>query len=110
MIRHVLYERLTHKYCDGWAGNDAHRFVAIVKLTPHRMVREYEDVDDGGTYIQHCRAPAGAPNLTRALRDTLSGSNCRHDWDCCGCASRSVRVFKVSARDYVITADISYNY
>lgn len=110
MNRHALYLRLTHKYCDGWADNDRQHFMGFVKLTPARMVRESEDMDDGGTYLQHCRAPAGVPDLTQALRDTLSGSNCRHDWDCCGCASRRATVTKISARDYVIKTKISYNY
>jgi hypothetical protein len=105
-----LYERKSHHYRDGWSGLDRHDFVATVKVTPPKMVREPEGYDDGGVYIMHARAPRGTPNLKRALQDSLSNSGCKHEYDCCGCAATYARVTKVSARDYIVRSTVSYNY
>lgn len=105
-----VYARRTNCYMPGWSSLDRHSYVATVKVTPPRTVREPEDFDDGGTYIVHARAPAGAPSLTRALEHTMSGSNCRHEYDCCGCAFRTAVARRVSARDYVVRVSVGYNY
>lgn len=105
-----VYQRLTHRYVDSCRHLDDSKFLATVSVTPPRLVRDVTDYDDGGTYLLHVRAPAGAPNLTGALRDTLSHHGCSHEYDCCGCRSVSARVRKVSARDYVVTQNVSFNY
>lgn len=105
-----LYERLTFRYALGWSHLDNERFVATVKSTPFRLVREGNYHDDLGTYLAHVRAPRGAPNLIEAIRDSFGGSGCRHEYDCCGCRSRFVQVKKVSARGYVLRVSVSRNY
>lgn len=105
-----VYQRLTNRYVDSYRHLDRSKFLGTVKITPPRLVREANDYDDGGTYLLHARAPAGSPNLTHALRDTLSHHGCSHEYDCCGCRSVSARVRKVSARDYVIVQSVSFNY
>lgn len=105
-----LYERLSHKYRDGWRHLDNEIFVATVKATPPKWVEEGNSIDDGGAYIMHVRAPSGAPDLRKPLRDTLSDSGCRHDFDCCGCQSTSASVRKISARDYLVKVLVRFNY
>lgn len=105
-----VYRRLTHRYVDTCRHLDNHQFLAAVRATPPRLVREAEGYDDGGSYLLHVRAPAGSPNLTQALRDTLSHHGCSHEYDCCGCRSVRASVRKVSARDYVIVQSVSFNY
>lgn len=110
MLTNHIYERLTHKYVDGWRELDREKFVATVQSTPPRLVREGNGHDDMGSYIMHVRAPRDAPDLRQGLRDTFSGSNCRHEYDCCGCTTRRAAVNKVSARDYVLRVSVSRNY
>ena len=105
-----VYERKTFKFVDSARSRDRHDFVATVKMTPAKCVREAEEYDDGGTYIVHARAPSGAPNLTRHLTTTLSHWGCSHEYDCCGCRLTRASVQKISARDYVIKLDHSFNY
>lgn len=110
MHRFNVYRRLTNRYVDSYRHLDREQFVATVRVTPPRLVRQAEDFDDGGTYLLHVRAPAGAPNIAQELRDSLSHHGCAHEYDCCGCRSVSARVRKVSARDYVVTQQVSFNY
>lgn len=106
------YQRLTHGYVDGWRHLDSDEFVATIKLTPAKLVIEGKDHDDGGVYVQYRRAPAGVSisTLKQALRDTMSGSNCRHEHDCCGCASRSVRIQHLGSRRLLVRTRVSFNY
>jgi hypothetical protein len=112
MIALNLFTRLTHTYADGYNHLDDHAFVSEVKLTPPKKVREALDYDDGGTFVQYMRVPRGVATaaVKQALRDTLSGSNCRHEHDCCGCASRHVQVKQLAARRLLVRTTISYNY
>lgn len=108
-----VYQRLTNRYVDSYRHLDRSKFLGTVKLTPPRKVREPREQDayyDEGTYLLHARAPAGSPDLTGALRSTLTHSGCHHEYDCCGCRSVRANVRKVSARDYVVTYDVSFNY
>ena len=106
-----LSARKSHDYAAGWEYLDHREHVGTVKLTPRRLVAKGEDYDEGGTYLQHARIPAGMPvNLfKRAVRDTMGGSNCRHEYDCCGCASYHVSV-QNRGRRAVIRTRVSYNY
>lgn len=112
MLTVDAYRFLTSKWAPGWKQLEDSQFVAQVKLTPAKMVREGNDYDDGGTYVQYLRVPAHLPAwvLKEALRDTLSGSNCRHEYDCCGCTSRFVRVKQTSPRRLAVFTNVSYNY
>ena len=48
--------------------------------------------------------------VAQALRDTLGGSRCRHEYDCCGCASRYVKVIRKTRRDLLVRTFVTYNY
>lgn len=112
MLTIPVYERVTRNYRDGWKYLDHEEFVGNVRVTPPRLVREpdAEDFGDEGTYIMHARTAPGSPNIREALHDTFSGTNCRHEYDCCGCIFRHARVRKVGPRDYVIRQTVSRNY
>lgn len=107
-----LFARTTNKYRDGYSYLDNFNYFATVKLTPAKMVREPRDYDDGGTFVQYLRVPAGmdTKQLDRALYDTMGGSNCRHEYDCCGCASRRIFTKMISPRKMMVRTSVSYNY
>lgn len=107
-----IYTRTTHQYADGWRHLDNDKFVAAVKVTPRKRVKEGNGYDEGGVYVQYARAPSGV-NIDRlmwGLRETMGGSNCRHEHDCCGCATFHVGVKHVGSRRLVIHTRVSYNY
>lgn len=107
-----LYTRKTFKYRDAWSHEDEWDYLSSIKLTPPAVVDEGNGYDRGVTYLQHARLPAGADSrqFRRAIANTLSGDRCRHDYDCCGCASRSVFTRMLSKRDVLIVSTVSYNY
>lgn len=109
-----LFTRLTRKYRDGWSSNDAWDFLATVKVTPPKVVREpsEEEFSDGGSTVRFMRAPSGVNKklLLQAIRDTMTTSRCRHDYDCCGCRSSYVVPRFIDNRTIAIVENISYNY
>lgn len=112
MFMQHLYRFVTNKYRDGWRELDQSRYVGTVKVLEGRTIRQPADFDDGGTYRMRVVAPSHLRNadLRQPIRDTMGGSNCRHEHDCCGCASRHVSVKRIGRRDYVVTIGTSYNY
>lgn len=108
------YIRTSHSYRDGWRHLDGERFVASVKVTPPRQTEENfsDSYENGPSYVQFARAPSGAniKQLMSALRDTMGGSRCRHDYDCCGCIMRRVQVSHLGSRRLMISTETSYNY
>ena len=107
-----LYTFVTRQYRPGWRYLDQQRYVGTVKVLAGRVVREpREDYDEGRTYMNRVVAPSKLRNtdLTRAIIDTLSGSSCQHEHDCCGCAFYHVDVKRIGRRDYVVTTSVSYN-
>ncbi len=106
------YTRLTHKYRDGYRHLDSEEFFATVRLTPAKQVVAPESYDDGGEFVQHLRVPAGVniTQLAAALANTMGGSNCRHEHDCCGCANSYISIQKVGKRRLVVRTSITYNY
>ena len=106
-----LYARTSHRYVDGWRHLDSDKFVGSILVTPRKMVAAGEGFEEGGTYLQHARIPAGMPVrlFKQAVRDTLGGSNCKHEHDCCGCASYHVSV-QNRGRKAVIRTRVSYNF
>lgn len=106
------YKRLTHRYNLGWMHLDKSAYVGSVKMTPPKVVQEGNGYDDGDVYVQYARIPgrADVAAVMQALRDTLTRSGCRHEYDCCGCASYSVSVERHSTRQLRIRTRVSYNY
>lgn len=107
-----LYERTSFGYRDAYRDLDSEEYVGEVKLLGGRMVREPRDFDDGGVLRHRVVAPStlAGRDLTRAINTHFSHSGCRHEWDCCGCASTSATAKRVSKREYVVDISTSYNY
>jgi hypothetical protein len=112
MEKVYAFKRLTHGYADGWRYLDKDVYLGSVNMTPARQTEAPKDYDDGGAFVQYARAPSGVnmQQLIQALRDTLGGSNCRHEHDCCGCASRHVSVSHLGSRRLLIRTRVSFNY
>lgn len=104
-----LYERFTHTYRDGWQELDEHKFVGTVKVL--RYQRLADDGIDGKSHKTLVFAPAALrdTDLSYAIADTLGGSNCRHEHDCCGCATTYADVRRISRREYSVRLHTYYN-
>jgi hypothetical protein len=104
-----LYERLSHKYRDGWRDLDDEQYVGTAKVLAYRRVSD-EGID-GNTYATRVVAPSAlrGVDLSNAIADTLSGSRCRHEHDCCGCPSTYADVRRVSRREYAVSLHTTYN-
>lgn len=107
-----LYERQSHKYRDGWRDLDEHQYLGTVKMTGPTLVEPGNGYDRGDVVRHAVRLPVGMDPkaAAQALRDTLGGGRCRHEYDCCGCASRSVFTRLISPRRLSVTVRTSYNY
>jgi hypothetical protein len=109
------YVRTTRNYRDGWGYLDSDRFVGTVKMTPLKITEvagANSDYSEGPTYVRYARAPSGINlrDLAQGIRDTMGGSNCKHEHDCCGCATRHVSVSHLGSRRLVIRTRVTYNY
>lgn len=112
MIKVGLWLRLTHKYRDGWSTEDTRRWLGEMRLTPRRLVKDHDGMDGGAVHTLTATVPAGLDpkSVAQALRDTLGGSNCRHEHDCCGCASISVRARRTGRNRYSVVTTTNFNY
>ena len=106
-----VYNRLTHRFTLGWSGEDQWGDAVTLKALPSRLTMQSND-GESVRYIQRLIAPSDQrkADLSRAIADTMTFSNCRHEHDCCGCPSYYTSVRKVSAREYVARVNVSYNY
>jgi hypothetical protein len=104
-----LYERLSHKYRDGWRHLDDEQYAGTAKVLAYRLVSD-EGID-GNTYRTRVIAPSHlrGTDLSRSIADTLSTSYCRHEHDCCGCPSTWADVRRVSRREYAVSLRTTYN-
>ena len=105
--------RLTHGYRDGWDHLDTWGEELRFKLLgAGRVTRAPVGYDDGGTVLYHVVGSKRADSQTqiRALYSTFGGSQCRHEHDCCGCASISARVRQVRPGLFTVHCRTSYNY
>ncbi len=107
-----IYSRLTRLYVDGWRYLDEHRYLGTVKLLAGKTVDKGNGYDRGPTFVNQVYAPAhlSSQNLTAAIADTLGGSRCRHEHDCCGCPSTLAIVRRRSRRTYVVRCTVYYNF
>jgi len=112
MIKIELHERETFTYASGWDELDSWAHIGTAKLLQQRMTREPDGHDDGGAYLAKVIVPRELKgrDLSRAIANTMGGSSCRHEHDCCGCPSTSASVKRTSAREYSVHLRVSYNY
>ena len=100
------------QYAEGWRHLEREAFTGTVKVLGATYQSEGEGYDDGGFSRFRVVAPSTLKrqDLTRAIAQTLGGSSCRHDYDCCGCATHRASVKRVSPREYAVQISVSYNY
>ena len=111
MNRIHLSLRGTYRYRDGYASHDDWEWLCEARATPPRWT-----ADDGerAAYITELRVPAGATRrdarlIVKAIRDTMSGSNCTHEHDVCGCWSRYADARRVGRNRYRVNVYMSRN-
>lgn len=104
-----IYKRLTHKFNLGWSHEDEWETAATVKVLPLKVI---STTDDSYTVTHRVIAPSShrKTDLSNAIASTMTRSGCRHEYDCCGCASHHATVRRVSAREYVAKVNVTYNY
>ena len=105
----TLFKKLTNKYRLGWDHLDSHQFLGQAKMLTPRLV--YDDGIDGKMSITRVIAPAalGSTDLSTHIATSLSYSRCRHEHDCCGCATVGADVRRLSRRQYSVKLFTSYN-
>ena len=81
--------RLTHKYRDGWAGEEEWEEAGEYEVLGSVEMHRGEGTALSLQILRNLSIPSD--KLRQALTDTVSGSDCRHEHDCCGCWSRSVK-------------------
>ena len=104
-----LYTRLTHDYALGWDHLDESDYVCIVKALKPRLLED--NGIDGRTMITRVIAPSAlrSIDLSGAIEDTMTTSRCRHEHDCCGCATTRAYARKISPREYSVYLSTYYN-
>jgi hypothetical protein len=107
-----IYQRLTHRYVDAYRHLDEEVLIGQVKQLGLTRSVAPAGYDDGGTYLFRVVAPPDMKHadLSRAISSTLSHSGCSHEYDCCGCASQSARVKRLTKREYAVRLRVSFNY
>ncbi len=110
-----VQERLTSRYRDGWDHLDNWQHLATLKALAPRVTSTGDGHDDAGSVVQRFVIPSEARGLNtrriaQALTATLSGSRCRHEYDCCGCISRSARAIASSRTSISVRISLTRNY
>lgn len=90
----IASARRTYKYRDGWSHMDEWGKPLKFKILGGRITRLAEQYDEVDTYVFRAIGDKRGDQAeqAQALRDTYSGSGCRHDYDCCGCVTRYATV------------------
>jgi hypothetical protein len=112
MTRLELFKRETDTYTSGWAHLDDWTHLGTAKMLQPRMTQEPDGYDSGGAYLAKVIAPRELKNqnIAQAIAQTLGGSQCQHEHDCCGCPTTYTSVKRTSPREYSVFFNVSYNY
>jgi|JI8StandDraft_2_1071088.scaffolds.fasta_scaffold48915_4 hypothetical protein len=110
-----LRRRLTHRFNDGWRDLDTWVDLGSVRALGPRVVHPGNGHDQLATTHQTFVLPkrTTGPQLRRlatALEDTLSGTSCRHEYDCCGCTLHFARVVAKTPRRLTVRVTATRNY
>lgn len=95
-----VYNRLTHKYRDGWSGEDDWAYAGYVEHLGSHLI-DGDDCNYTGHHVYRLlslSAGVDVAAMKSALLDHHTRSRCRCEHDCCGCWSHSasqVDVFTV---------------
>lgn len=105
--------RWTYHYRDGAAHLDQWgQYLPFKMLGAPRLTEEAQDYDEGDTLLYWVigNKHADIEEQREALLDHFSGSNCRHEHDCCGCASRYASVRHVGRGRFTVRITVTFNY
>ena len=94
MTSHALTIRRTHRFAPGWAHLDEFFDVGTVTEIAMGESQPHDDHEGFTRTLFVCVDVTVMPHpprtgIEQALLDTYSGTSCRHDYDGCGCLSRS---------------------
>jgi hypothetical protein len=111
-VKHFHETRATSSYRDGWSHLD--QWDSIRPFALKLTAGAYQDDDGEGDWwrFKHvARLPRDVPYdvAVKAIKDNMSGSNCRHSHDCCGCVASYVDVIRISRRQICIRVTFSRN-
>ena len=110
----TLSLRRTSRYADGYDYLDAWEDLTSARMTPVRVTRPGNGFDDAGVYTVEIRVPARSRldpvDVMQAIRDTLGGTSCRHEHDCCGCVTRYAGARRVGRHRYLAHVRLSRNF
>ena len=109
----TLTKRSTFRYASGWNYLEKWSDVGTAKFTPLRKVRDAgSELESGPTFVTHAVIPRGqdveASQL--AIEQTLSGTSCRHEYDCCGCVSTRAIASRAGRRRFLVRIYHAYNF
>lgn len=90
----IASARRTYRYRDAWDHLDAWGDPMRFKVLGGRVTRQAEQYDEVDTVVYRVIGTkrGNQAEQAQALRDTMGGSRCRHDYDCCGCITTHASV------------------
>jgi hypothetical protein len=106
MERILLSERLTYKYASGWNELDEWEEAGSVVLKPAKNWRG-QVLDQKYVLINDTKIPG---DLSQAIADTMGGSPCQHEHDCCGCPTTYADVERTGEWRYTVKLHTTLNY
>ena len=114
----TLERRVTHKYRDGWRNLDEWETLGAVTVRRRfgEQLKDDADIDDEAGTVLLVEVELALDgeytedDVRRALNSTFSGSDCTHDYDCCGCVSRYARAQAMGGKEWMLLINYTRNY
>jgi len=110
----IAQRRLTHNFDPAWSELDDWVEIGQIRALAARVKAPGNGFDRLPTTVQTFVLPrrlTGRPlrEMAAALEDMLSGTSCRHEYDCCGCELRLARVIAKTPRRLTVRINASRN-
>jgi hypothetical protein len=110
-----LERRNRHTYVAGWSYLDPHQYIGSLDIRCRETEVDEEDDCEATKTTMIVRVELEEPQplslICEAIRDTLGGSSCQHEHDCCGCWNTYVsEVRHVFNNRYFVETHSSRNY
>ena len=114
MLIQPLLVRTRTTYRDGWSHLNPERFVCNAKLLKPRVTHHEDCMEEYTRLVAFLEVDDKSLSLGEvapAIRDTLTYSGCRHEYDCCGCwSTRVTDVKRVGRGRFSVLLSRSRNY
>ncbi len=116
VVEQTLERRVTHKYNSGWRNLDEWETMGTVRVRRGfaELVPDTADDMPGTVLLVEVELSGEVPvdhkTVECALQDTFSGSNCTHDWDCCGCVSKYAKATQLGDKEWMLLINYTRNY